>query len=107
MSSSVAVKFAGRHFVGHFDVPALRPVEQRIDLDLLGIALLLVAHQLRLEDGELRLRLEYVLLRGPAHRVARFGDPQDILQQFLVAVDESDAGVGVVQFVVRLLQARR
>ena len=92
---------------GHLDVAALRTVEQRVDLDLLGIALLLVAQQLRLEDGELRLRLEYVLLRRPAHRVAHLGDPQDILQQFLIAVYERDAGVGVVQFVIRLLEPRR
>ena len=100
-------QFAGRHVFGHLDVPALRPVEQRVNLDLLRFAFLLVAQQLRLEDGELRLRLEHVLLRRAPHRIAHLGDSQDVLQQFLVAAHEGDAGVGVVQFVVRLLDARR
>ena len=101
----MAVNSAGGASLGYVDVAALRPVEDRVDLDFLGIALLFVAHKLRLEDGELGLRFEYVLLRRAAHGVAHFGDPQDILQEFLVAVYEVDGGVGVVQFVVGLLQA--
>ncbi|SPE30776.1 hypothetical protein SBA6_1320007 [Candidatus Sulfopaludibacter sp. SbA6] len=98
--------FPRRHFHRHFDVSHPRAVQERADFDFLGGPLLLVAEELRLEDRELRLRLENILLRGPAHGVAGFGNAQDILQQVLVAVDEDDAHVGVVQLVVGLLEPR-
>ena len=85
--------------------PPWRTVEQRVDLRLLADALLPVAQQLRFEDGVLRLRLEDVLLRRPAHRVPRLGNLQEVVQQFLVALHELLGNARVVQFVVRHLEA--
>jgi hypothetical protein len=107
--ASICCKRAGH--LAQFHVRRLRsrahrPVQQRVDFDLLAALFLLVAQQLRLENGELRLRFEDILLRRAAHGIPGFGDPQDPLQQFLVARGVDNRLDGVVQFVVGLLQAR-
>src|ERR1022692_1788118 len=84
---------------------ALWTVEQSVDFDFLGGMVLLVAEQLRFEDRKLRLRPEDVLLGGAPGGVTGFGDAQDGLQKVLVPVGEGDGGVGVMQFVVGLLEA--
>ncbi len=61
---------------------------------------------MRLEDGELRLRLKDVLLGRAGNRVPGLGNPQDFLQQVLVAFHKGDAHVGVVQFVIGLFEPR-
>jgi len=58
-----------------------------------------------LENGELRLRLEDVLLRRAARRITRLGNTQNVLQQVLVLPGEADGRGGVVHLVVCLLQA--
>ena len=81
------------------------PWLERIESYIKSDALLFVSQTLRLEDRELRLCLEYVLLRGASYRIACFRDPQHVLQHFLVAPDKLDQDIGMVQFVIRLLQA--
>ena len=94
------------HVRRHFNHATHRPVQQRVDFDLLAALFLLVAQQLRLENGELRLRFKNILLCRPAHGIPGFGDPHNPLQQFLVARGVDNRLDGVVQFVIDLFQAR-
>ena len=84
-----------------------RPREQRVQLAFARRAFLAHAFELQLEDAELRLRLDDVLLRGLADRVAVLADLQERVEQVAVARQHVADRVGVGEPVVRLLDARR
>ena len=83
-----------------------RPIQQRVQLAFARRAFLAHAFQLQLEDAELRLRLDDVLLRGLADRVAALADLEQRVEQLPVARQHVADRVGVGEPVVRLLDAR-
>ena len=98
-------QLTGRDVFRNVDMGIGSTVEEGIDLDLFGGALLFEAEQLGFEDRELSLGFENILLGRLPHRVARLRDIEDVSQQFLVAVDEGDSYHGVMQLVPGLLDA--
>ena len=96
---------SGGHLVRDLDVAAGWAVEEGEDGRLFRDSLLLEAHGLGFEDGVLRLGFEDVLLRGVAGSVARLGNAQDVGEDGLVFADVLGGDDGVVQLVVRLLEA--
>jgi hypothetical protein len=94
-----------RHFdVADVDVPrvGIAP-EELLELDLLLILLLMV-HRVLLQDfGGLELRFDQVLLQTLPHAIPGFGDPLDLLELVLIAIENRQRLRVIEQLEVDLL----